>query len=372
MFGEHVVVLGKTALASALDLRTYVKVAQEAEGRIDVKLPHTTFSFNLADIGNPGEIPPIEQATLSPALLNAVEPLCSADQHGIFKQAMVSLLFMYLLAARDQRPGVSIEVKSQVPFGVGLGSSAAYNTSLAAALLRFFRPELFGEQPFGELDRAAKDVVNNLAFQGEKIMHGNPSGIDNTVSVLGGMIAYTSGGVENLVDVPLLKLIVTNTKISRNTKQLVAKVGTLNRMFPSVTGPLLDSVHHISQNVLTLFREYPNKRTEENLLEIESQLEIFISMNHNILGALGVGHPALDRICHISNQNHMQSKLTGAGGGGCAFTLVKKNIVPSKVTTMISELEAAGFECFPVNIGGKGLQYHDLLEIPPLPNFLPK
>jgi len=203
-------------------------------------------------------------------------------------------------------------------------------------------------------------------------MHGNPSGIDNTTSTFGGIIAYTAGQIEHLSDVPDIKLIITNTKITRNTKQLVQKVGTLHRMFPNITGPLLDSVHNISQNVLKIFKEFPMKKSDEMQLEIESQLEIFITINQNILGALGVGHPLLDKICHISSQNHMQSKLTGAGGGGCAFTLIKKNIVQKKVTTMVSDLEQAGFECFTVKIGGKGVQIHSGDKIPNLENFLSK
>jgi len=50
----------------------------------------------------------------------------------------------------------------------------------------------------------------------------------------------------------------------------------------------------------------------------------------------------------------------------------KKNVVPKKVTTMLSELAEAGFECFTVNIGGKGVQFHTGDKIPELDNFLPK
>jgi len=39
---------------------------------------------------------------------------------------------------------------------------------------------------------------------------------------------------------------------------------------------------------------------------------------------------------------------------------------------MVSELEEAGFECFPVNIGGKGVQIHTGQKIPELNNFLPR
>ena len=45
-------------------------------------------------------------------------------------------------------------------------------------------------------------------------------------------------------------------------------------------------------------------------------------MNQNHLRTLGVSHPALDQACHVTQSHGLHSKLTGAGGGGCAFTLV--------------------------------------------------
>jgi len=38
---------------------------------------------------------------------------------------------------------------------------------------------------------------------------------------------------------------------------------------------------------------------------------------------------------------------------------------------MIAELEAAGFECFTVNMGGIGVQIHPEGKIPEMENFLP-
>lgn len=45
-------------------------------------------------------------------------------------------------------------------------------------------------------------------------------------------------------------------------------------------------------------------------------------MNQHHLSVLGVSHSSLDTICRITSQYGLASKLTGAGGGGCAFTLI--------------------------------------------------
>ena len=47
-----------------------------------------------------------------------------------------------------------------------------------------------------------------------------------------------------------------------------------------------------------------------------------IEVNHSLLCALGVSHPSLNQISEISRKYGLHSKLTGAGGGGCAFTLI--------------------------------------------------
>lgn len=45
-------------------------------------------------------------------------------------------------------------------------------------------------------------------------------------------------------------------------------------------------------------------------------------MNHSLLNAIGVGHPALEHVCNIAQGFGLAAKLTGGGGGGCAIVLV--------------------------------------------------
>lgn len=78
-------------------------------------------------------------------------------------------------------------VASELPLGAGLGSSAAFSVSLAAALLALsdsvnLDSTQQGWLSFGENEL---ELVNKWAFEGEKIIHGKPSGIDNTVSTYG-------------------------------------------------------------------------------------------------------------------------------------------------------------------------------------------
>jgi mevalonate kinase len=47
-----------------------------------------------------------------------------------------------------------------------------------------------------------------------------------------------------------------------------------------------------------------------------------ITINHNLLCSLGVGHSSLSEVVNASEAADFTCKLTGAGGGGCAITFI--------------------------------------------------
>jgi mevalonate kinase len=62
------------------------------------------------------------------------------------------------------------------------------------------------------------------------------------------------------------------------------------------------------------------------------------AINHNLLNAMGVGHPALTKIVDVSHVRGFSTKLTGAGGGGCAITLVNSDSSPEDIQQLKTEL----------------------------------
>ena len=94
-------------------------------------------------------------------------------------------LVMFLCSCR---PGKAV-VTSDLPIGAGLGSSAAFCVSMSGALLTAAGAVgVAGGSSAEEWELFGKDdleLVNQWAFQGEKIIHGKPSGIDNSVSTFG-------------------------------------------------------------------------------------------------------------------------------------------------------------------------------------------
>jgi mevalonate kinase len=103
--------------------------------------------------------------------------------------------------------------------------------------------------------------------------------------------------------------------------------------------------------------------------EFYARTQKLMRVNHNLLNALGVGHLALDGVCTITARGGCVTKLTGAGGGGCALTLLPPhNIeVASKtdlgsvvkdgvnVPAIRGELASLGYDCFETCLGGAGV-----------------
>ena len=57
-------------------------------------------------------------------------------------------------------------------------------------------------------------------------------------------------------------------------------------------------------------------------------------------------------------RHHLHSKLTGAGGGGCGYTLLPPSVLPDAVQAFKDDVTALGYECFETSAGGPGVLIH--------------
>lgn len=85
--------------------------------------------------------------------------------------------------------GLDFLISSNLPTGAGLGSSAAFAVALVSSLLQLSgkigNP---GEESFNKWPQRDLDLINSWAFMAEKIIHGNPSGVDNSMSSYGNLL----------------------------------------------------------------------------------------------------------------------------------------------------------------------------------------
>uniref|UniRef100_A0A3B4YR97 mevalonate kinase n=1 Tax=Seriola lalandi dorsalis TaxID=1841481 RepID=A0A3B4YR97_SERLL len=336
LHGEHAVVHGKVALAVSLNLRTYLRLETTTTGKVCINLPNidTFLCWNLTELkqllpySSKGE----EMKRLDPELVQRLREFVGVTNGNLDTCNMATLSFLYLylsLFGSSELPSLTLSVWSELPTGAGLGSSAAYSVCLAAALLsaRGAIPT-----PLKEWCQEDLELINSWAFQGEMIIHGNPSGVDNAVG----------------------------TWVPRSTKVLVARVKDKINKFPSIMTPVLDSVDAVSctcEKVLSEMTSEPITGEHYNILEE------LIDINQHHLNVMGVGHPALDTLCRVTLTRGLHSKLTGAGGGGCGITLLRPETDSVVVQSTVQDLRDCGFDCWETSIGGPGVQQHAPLSV---------
>lgn len=120
--------------------------------------------------------------------MKSLEPLLEPFSKKEFQHAAAfTFLYLYISLAKPVRGDVTFTLRSAIPIGAGLGSSASLSVCLAAALLTLGNQ--IPRPPHIETKDVLK-VINEWAYLGEKCIHGSPSGVDNTVATFGGGVVF--------------------------------------------------------------------------------------------------------------------------------------------------------------------------------------
>lgn len=87
-------------------------------------------------------------------------------------------------------------------------------------------------------------------------------------------------------------------------------------------------------------------------------MQKLFSLNHQLCVPLGVSHPSLEYVkSKLEGKYSLPTKLTGAGGGGCAISFVPSSFPhPMDEVKQCLVTESFNLECLLTTIGGKGLQ----------------
>lgn len=369
LFGEHSAVYGKPAIAAALSLRAYLLVKPSSNPEeIVLEFPDIALQqkWKVSDIPwgaledyfskNGGSATTTDE--LVPEILDLLSDLlvgCTLQLHYI---ACRCFLYLYSNLCNKEVSGNHFCIRSTLPIGAGLGSSASTAVCLAAALSALGghvqKPTHKEDDILSLKDMKEADFIDAWSLMGEKCFHGNPSGIDNAVATHGGAVLYqrvTGPGNPsvrtNIRNFSALKLLLTNSKVPRSTAELVASVASQNRTYPKISNSILDAMDHLVNEA------YLNMST--SFLD-HSSLQELININHGLLIALGVSHPSLESIRLIADTHGLgATKLTGAGGGGCTITLLRDGVTEEELEKAKEELKANGFETFSTMLGGRGV-----------------
>lgn len=285
-----------------------------------------------------------------------------------FPQRSSALTFLYIymsLLKGKELQGMTFSVRSTLPIGAGLGSSASVSVCIATAICLLsgtvtVPSSILTEHSNGNgasADLQAIERIDAWAFLGERCIHGNPSGIDNACSTRGGAVMFQrmSKGNPNVLksmrDFPSLRLLLIDSKQPRRTAVQVANVATLVQSYPQITGPIMDGIHSLTDEAYRLLC----LPTDQCDVSWAGKLRELVRVNHGLLVALGVSHPKLEIIRAAADELEIgETKLTGAGGGGCAITLVEDKVPESKISELRAKLSVHGFEVYETRLGGNG------------------
>lgn len=217
-------------------------------------------------------------------------------------------------------PALNLRINSEIPVGAGLGSSAAVSVAVIRALSAFLGHPLPDEK------------VSALAYQAEKVHHGNPSGIDNTVITYQQPVLYQKGSPVRIIQIPAsFTLIIGDTGKTSLTSETVEAVRQAWKEDPERYEALFDQIGAL---VGTMQRDLENG----DLAGVGQQL----TANHRLLQELDVSSPELDRLVEASlDAGALGAKLSGGGRGGNMIALVRAG-QQDAVVGSLQEAGAAG------------------------------
>lgn len=362
--GEHAVVHGSTAVAAAIDLYTYVTLrlplqsAAENNDRLTLQLKDLSLEFSWS-VARLKEVIPFDSNTSTPAscsgdTLKSIAVLVEEQnipEEKIWLSSGISTFLWLYTSIRGFNPATVI-ITTELPYGSGLGSSAAFCVALTSALIASSISDKTHREGWCSLDETNLELLNKWAFEGEKIIHGKPSGIDNTVSAYGNMIKFCSGEITRLQSNMPLRMLITNTKVGRNTKALVSGVSERTVRHPDAMKSVFNAVDSISKELAAIIQS----KDQISVTEKEESIKELMEINQGLLQSMGVSHSSIDTVIRTTLKHKLTSKLTGAGGGGCVLTLLPTVVSGTVVDKAVEELESYGFQCFTASIGGNGAE----------------
>ncbi|MFQ5710212.1 MAG: mevalonate kinase [Candidatus Geothermarchaeales archaeon] len=305
--GEHFVVHGGKALALAI--RRYVRI----------RVSPTDFPLEIYH-SESGKRDYVDShgRWVSESRLKDLEPI----------EASVEAVFDYL----GQRTNVRLDISSSIPMSAGLGSSA----SLAAAIVKGVSHYLGHELDRGELIE--------IASASERVVHGDPSGVDLSTVVSGGLVLFEGSFkrvVKNIRDVDL-PLVVGDSSERRSTGVLVGNVGEISKKYGKIFSHLVQTSDMIVERELEAI--------------INGELETLgglFNVSQGLLYSIGVSTPKLERmVSRAIDLGALGAKLTGAGGGGCMIALTRAEN-SSAVVKALEDLGGESFFVQPDSVGVK-------------------
>ena len=300
LFGEHFVVYGIKAILCTIDKRVTVTAEKTDEQKI---------SINSA-IGN-----------------LTVEPNQTITK---IESPLKPFYFLAnkILQEQNQTGGIKITIDSEIPVGLGLGSSSACCVAGAAAISGLF-------------EKKTREDILKIAIDAEKTIFKNTSGADCTVCTYGGIMQYdVKNGFTKINTDYNLEFVIGNSNTPHSTYEIVKRVKQFKDENKEEFSRLCEEESRLIQEVLILLEQNKIKKLGEKM-----------NQNQEYLEKIGISNEKLREMIKLGQKSTYGAKITGAGGGGCIITLTDK----TNQNQAINQFREHNHDCFDAKIDFEGL-----------------
>ncbi len=281
LFGEHVVVYKRPAIAVAIDRGVEVELVPRQDNiiSVDVDLIGYSDSFTLVDK--------------------------RLNYHCDPENKRVTDYIYEVINLFEFDNGFNLKVDINMYLGVGLGSSAAITVATLKALSLYL-----------SLDYDKKTIAS-IAHEIEVKIQGAASPLDTSMSTYGGLIYIDNKSKLNRIECNMqLPLIVSNCQISGNTGILVESVRLKYEKYPEIIGNVFKAVEEIVDLAKIAFEKADSDKISD-----------LMNINQGLLDSMGVNTLELSEMVYLSRRYGASgSKLTGSGGGGCIISYCPEDI----------------------------------------------
>jgi len=285
LFGEHAVVYGRPALAVPVtQVQATATVSENSRGGIMIEAPNINLSAELSSL---------------------------APDHPL--ATIINSVFSILSISNP--PPCTVYLQSTIPVASGLGSGAAVSVAIIRALSMFLGQTLSDER------------VNALAFKAEKLYHGTPSGIDNTVVTYGKPVYFIKRKPIKTfhVGTPFM-IMIGGTGMPAPTKESVTAVRKLWESDKPHWEKIFTRVGEIVWNA-------------RQAIERGDTIELgrLMDANHSLLQQMTVSCAELDQLVEAARKSGaLGAKLSGGGRGGNMIAIVEKENAPAVARALSS------------------------------------
>jgi mevalonate kinase len=304
LFGEHFVVYGMKAVLCSIDKRITAtsQFIDEKVIRIRSSLGESEISIDSSN-----NLEKVQQKFMKPFFYIA--------QKAVKENSI--------------KNGIELVLKSEIPPGVGLGSSSAACVAATASVNGLFC-------------KLSKNEVVKIAVQAERTIFEQNSGADSSVSTFGGLVSYDlKNGFENISSRNDLSFIISNSAQVHNTQDVVRQVRNFKEKNDELFNKLCKLEIDIVDNAMSSLKE-------NNLNKLGS----LMLKNHNLLKQIGISTEKIDLLVQEAKKTSYGAKITGAGGGGCVISLIDD----SNSEDTLNNLRKIS-DCFVTKIDYSGLRY---------------